>query len=273
MKIVASLAETVVWFNSHSLQHFVILCMEDIIYGAGTFSTELKAACGTVSESGEAPDCSTKTPYGYVYLITLPVGFYIGRKKSSKVVLDYWGSGLYVNRYIEKHGTSKLTREVLAWAYSEEELNQLEIAFIAAGKKMEGCLNLHDGGGSWDVINRLGKGGGKAFREHNERMNIDPEYRKEICARLSEANKRPCKESARKKISESNKARWERGEFDFHKGAKRSEESRKKMSESHKGLNNSMYGKFWITDGAVALVWSGDKGEIPAGFVRGRVKR
>lgn len=117
MKIVASIAETVVWFNSHSLQHFVILCMEDIIYGAGTFSTELKAACGTVSESGEAPDCSTKTPYGYVYLITLPVGFYIGRKKSSKVVLDYWGSGLYVNRYIEKHGTSKLTREVLAWAY------------------------------------------------------------------------------------------------------------------------------------------------------------
>ena len=52
-------------------------------------------------------------------------------------MLDYWGSGLYVNRYIEKHGTSKLTREVLAWAYSEEELNQLEIAFIAAGKKME----------------------------------------------------------------------------------------------------------------------------------------
>lgn len=125
--------------------------------------------------------------YGYIYKTTLPHGFYIGRKKSATVVDDYFGSGVCIYRYVEKHGTRGLKREILAWADSENDLNELEILFIAEGKNHRDCLNLHDGGGSWDVINRLGLGGGKAFEEHNKRIKTDPEYKSMIMKKAGDA--------------------------------------------------------------------------------------
>lgn len=218
----------------------------------------------------------TMERYGYIYKTYIPSKtygerFYIGRKKSSIVVESYFGSGKFVFDYIEKHGTAGLRRDILAWAYSEEELNALEIHFIAEGKKFPNCTNMHDGGGSWDVINRSGKGGGKAFSAHNLRMKNDPEYRKRILQRLKEANQKKAREMTDEERSrcfcdkDGNKIRT-RGTTGFVF----SEESRKKMSESHSGSRNGMYGKYWITDGTSNKLWSDSMGNFPAGFERGR---
>lgn len=203
--------------------------------------------------------------YGYIYKTFLPSEthgecFYIGRKKSPTVINDYWGSGKYVYDYIAKHGTDGLRREILAWADSEEELNKLEIAFIAEGKKHENCMNFHDGGGSWDFINRNNlHNTSKATEAEARLMATDEEYRKRKCAKISQGLK--------------GNTNYKNAVGFGWAGRKHSEKTKSQMSKrasERTGNKNSMYGKFWINDGSVAMVWSADKGDLPAGFVRGR---
>lgn len=75
--------------------------------------------------------------YGYIYKITifdidsaLNEHYYIGQHYSSKFDENYWGSGTEIINYIKYKGTTKLKREVLEWAYSAEELNELESKWI-----------------------------------------------------------------------------------------------------------------------------------------------
>ena len=41
---------------------------------------------------------------------------------------------------------------------------------------------------------------------------------------------------------------------------------------SYKGIRNSQFGTYWITDGSINMKWSDAKGDIPDGYRRGRVQ-
>jgi hypothetical protein len=106
--------------------------------------------------------------YGYIYKTILPYGafekdgnpYYIGQKKSKKILDTYYGSGKLLWRWLKSNGikyrrnmTKKkaenlgLKIEILAIAYSEQELKKLEEKFISNLYLTDPlCINLVRGG-------------------------------------------------------------------------------------------------------------------------------
>lgn len=68
--------------------------------------------------------------YGYVYLITNKINGhkYVGMRASSKFDTSYWGSGILIQRAIEKYGKDNFTREILHWCKDHTELIMTEVA-------------------------------------------------------------------------------------------------------------------------------------------------
>ena len=101
--------------------------------------------------------------YGYIYKTTLPdLRYYIGQKKGSSIDLDYWGSSKHLNNWFLKYlgfpsnncpfklaDDYGVEREILAYAWDQDELNLLERHFISDAKAndcYDECLNIHAGG-------------------------------------------------------------------------------------------------------------------------------
>lgn len=68
--------------------------------------------------------------YGYVYLITNKLNGkkYVGMRASRKFDETYWGSGILIQRAVEKYGKENFTREVLHWCKNHDELIITEVA-------------------------------------------------------------------------------------------------------------------------------------------------
>jgi len=88
--------------------------------------------------------------YGYVYKTTnlLNDRVYIGQKKG-QFDSNYFGSGLIIRSALSKEGSSNFSLEVLAYGMTRDQLNELEMKFIADYREMLGrdtLYNITDGG-------------------------------------------------------------------------------------------------------------------------------
>lgn len=128
--------------------------------------------------------------YGYVYLITFtrPTErtkvFYVGQHKGSVVNPKYFGSGKLLERFKNKHGRDgTMRRDVLSWAWSQEELDFVETMLIMMAKKIYRgrCINLMGGGSkggqSPETIekiraSRLGKPRGPMSDEQKAKLSL-----------------------------------------------------------------------------------------------------
>lgn len=111
--------------------------------------------------------------YGYVYKTTIrnPESelngcFYIGQKASSEVVENYYGSGPTLKKYFktvinrvkcnkihpDEANSLGLHRDILAWANSREELDELEAGYVNAELNNLHCLNQMTGGSGYDDL-------------------------------------------------------------------------------------------------------------------------
>ena len=74
----------------------------------------------------------TEEYYGFIYLTTNMINGkkYIGQHKFKKDWKYYLGSGQILKKAIKKYGRSSFVREIIALAFSKEELNCLEEGFI-----------------------------------------------------------------------------------------------------------------------------------------------
>lgn len=118
-------------------------------------------------------------PYGFIYKTYLPDGrFYIGQHKIiSHNTLDptYFGSGVVIRDYIRSKGKSSLTREILAFGHSFDEMNLLEAQFITTDVLADhNCVNLDYGGRNKysryeEVRSRIGKSVSARRRENPEK--------------------------------------------------------------------------------------------------------
>lgn len=83
--------------------------------------------------------------YGYIYrtINTVNGNFYIGQHvpKEGESIKRYLGSGVRLKEEVQKYGRKFFTKEILAYAYSQEELNQLEKEWISAVIGQDDCLN------------------------------------------------------------------------------------------------------------------------------------
>lgn len=137
--------------------------------------------------------------FGYIYKIIFPAGsfgnekesFYIGQKKSERIIETYFGSGTKVRDWFKKRGLNSrncdfkkaeelgIKREILAEANSYEELNLLEYNYIKDYLGDISCLNLISGGKMPNMTPELRK---KISEKTKEAMAKDEVYKKYITA-------------------------------------------------------------------------------------------
>jgi hypothetical protein len=111
--------------------------------------------------------------YGYIYKTTNLINnkIYLGQRKG-KFDATYFGSGLYLKRALEKYGINSFRIEVLIYAETREQLNNLEIEYIAKYRSLfpnEGMYNIANGGGGGLGVHHSGRKKGFTMSEA-ERM-------------------------------------------------------------------------------------------------------
>ena len=156
--------------------------------------------------------------FGFIYLTTNLVNGkrYIGRHKG-KESDSYLGSGIYIKPAIKKYGKHNFKRETLAYAYSNDELNELEKYFIKLYNAVEDKMfyNVAEGGYIQPSV------GGMKGKQHSQETKV--------------------------KISESLKGNPNLQTRSMS-GKKHSDEAKKKISDTRKekglarGERNPMYG-------------------------------
>lgn len=173
-----------------------------------------------------------KYPYGFIYITTCMINGkrYIGQRQfknyGGKRWDKYLGSGTIFLKAVKKYGRDSFYRDIVAIAYSKEELDNLEIEWIKNYNAVENddFYNIADGG----------HGGNKYAGKTEEEML---EIRKKISIANSGENNpmygihmvSPMKdkhhsEEAKQKMSKSNAKVW--------LGKRFSEEHKKKMGEN-----------------------------------------
>lgn len=148
--------------------------------------------------------------YGYIYLTYNKANgrIYIGQRRG-KYDDSYFGSGKLILKSISKYGIENFENYVIQWCKSEDELNEMEIYWIA---KYNSFYNTGIG-------YNLARGGNQVSPLHaytNEQLNS---YRKKLKNALN-------KPETKKKLSESHKGLTNR------KGIPFSDESKEKIGKA-----------------------------------------
>lgn len=82
--------------------------------------------------------------------------YYYGQHATKNLDDNYYGSGIFIKKYIKSNGTDGLRKTILSYHNSIEELNQAEYLLVKAKQEELGdlCLNLAEGGiGNWNYVN------------------------------------------------------------------------------------------------------------------------
>ena len=164
--------------------------------------------------------------YGYIYLTINKVNHktYVGQKTLKNKTWDkdnYLGSGKILKCAIKKYGRENFEKFLIQFCYSKEELNKQEIFWIAEYRKR--------GLAQYNIANG-GEGGVFKGRPPWNKGKTGV-YSDEVLKRLSEACKgRKCSEETKRKMSESHKGNQN------HKGKYHSEETKRRISKAKKGV-------------------------------------
>jgi group I intron endonuclease len=171
--------------------------------------------------------------YGYIYITTNQINNkrYIGKYKSKDWDYSYFGSGKLLGYAIKKYGLENFTCFPLAWAWNEDELNQLEISYIEHYKPEYNIAKGGHGGNLGEKVNK------KISEKLKGKVHTEEHKRK-----ISESNKgkkrKTFTEEHKRKLSEKCK-----GEKNGMFGKNHTEKTRLKLIESAKGENNPMFGR------------------------------
>jgi group I intron endonuclease len=184
-----------------------------------------------------------KQKHFLIYKITNLINnkIYIGQHVTTNINDDYMGSGEHIKNAIKKYGIENFKKEIIAECLSFEEMNNLEKELVNHEFVQNPNTYNHAIGGSYGWKNCL------KYKSEEEIQNIrknasnailnllkDPEYKRQHAEKISKGLK----------------------EANFNPktflGKTHSEESKRKMSETHKrnnhqkGEKNSQFGTCWI---------------------------
>jgi group I intron endonuclease len=172
----------------------------------------------------------------YIYKTTNLINskIYIGKSKN-KFNPNYFGSGSLLRKAIKKYGILNFGVEILDECDNINDLDRLEIFWICKfnSQDREIGYNITDGGTGGDTYTN------------------NPNY-PDIIENLK---KRRHTEETKKKISENNWQKLNKGELHFRYGTKHSEETKKKISDSHMG-------KCYLSDTMKKKLADSQKGEL-----------
>ena len=160
--------------------------------------------------------------FGYIYKTTNLINgkIYVGQHKAANFDKYYKGSGQLLTRAFKKYGKSNFTCEILATAETKEELNTLEVYWIAELNTRDTSIgyNITEGGeGTVGYIHTAEARTKMSMAKKGKPLS--PEHCKAIGLR-----------SLGHKMTEENKAKLRA----INLGKKASEETRQKLREAHK---------------------------------------
>jgi len=160
-----------------------------------------------------------KSAYGFIYITTnnLDGMKYIGQKMFNVRWIQYLGSGTRLINAIRKYGKGSFSKEIVSFAYSKEELNDMEIKFIKYynADSSDNYYNIASGGSVF-----------MAGKHHSkDSKNKMSESRKGKVA-SSETKQKMSKWQIGRKLSEKTKEKMK---------YKKSDETKQKLSELAKG--------------------------------------
>ena len=197
--------------------------------------------------------------YYLIYQITNKLNgmIYIGKHKTSNIDDGYMGSGLRICRAIEKYGIENFDKTILFECSSEEEMNAKEAEIINEEFiSRDDVYNLKIGGeGGWDYVNKNPNNTGSAqFFKNKSVDEIKAIHKKAHCAAREWYNKLTDEEKLQHNLyCKANHRKWLdehpgyfKGERNPMYGKTHSEKTRKRLSETHTGSQNSQYGTCWI---------------------------
>lgn len=203
-----------------------------------------------VNEGNFSPvdEISIVDPYGFIYITTNIINGkkYIGQRKFSHGWKGYLGSGIILTQAIKKYDKNNFRREIIAIAYSKEELNKLEIEFIYNHNAVnnDDYYNITYGGDS-------PMSGRKMSEEHKEKISksekgkeVSKETREKISASSigkthSDETKEKIRKTSKGRLHSDETKEKMSGENNHFYGKHHSEESKLKMSNSLKGRKHS----------------------------------
>lgn len=179
--------------------------------------------------------------YHYIYKTTNVVTgrYYYGMHSTDNLNDGYLGSGRRLRYSINKYGKENHKKEILEYCNNREELRRREKEIVNLNEiAKKDCMNLMIGGtGGFINEEHLSKFLKAGQNARQKKLREDPEFK----SKLSEI--------CRNNITKAHKEGKIR--YDTFKGRKHSEESKRKMSESSKGVGvgekNSQFGTCWIT--------------------------
>jgi hypothetical protein len=206
----------------------------------------------------------------YLYKTTCLVTnrYYIGMHSTNNLDDGYMGSGRRLRASIRKHGVNNYKKEILEFFESRELLIEAEIKAITLEMLTDtNCMNLINGGTGGFISEEQQRHrsmcAGLKFSEiRKNNPNIDKEYREKLSITT-------------KKGIETGKIKTWKENYNWA-GKKHSEETKKKISKSSKGMGfgkqNSQYGTCWITkDGLNKKIKKEDiETYLIEGWVKGR---
>lgn len=195
---------------------------------------------------------------------------YIGVHLTENPNDSYLGSGKKIKQAILELGSDKFSKRILGVFEDKKDAYALERELVTWDRIWSGELyNKTSGGhGGWDLCNS----DPRILDIRNSRLGEMAKISRQRVADVHRKNPEWAK-NRNKGISEGLKKRY--AEFGFtptFTGKKHSEETKKKMSETHKitsaGERNSQFGTIWITDGQVSKKIKRNQ-EIPVGWKKG----
>ena len=162
--------------------------------------------------------------YGYIYETTNLVNGkkYIGQRKFGDTRL-YLGSGIALKRAIKKYGPENFVKQIMCECGSKEELDLMEIHYIAEANAVKS-----------DLYYNIAIGGNApmAGRKHSDKTRYamcgkhhSTETKQKIREKRAQQIMRSCSEETKRKISESQIGRI------F------SDEHKKNISQGHRGMS------------------------------------
>ena len=204
--------------------------------------------------------------YHYTYKTTNLINgrYYLGMHSTNRLDDGYLGSGKRLYYELNKYGRDNFKFEILQHFNTREQLVEAETSLISEEVlKDPNCLNMVVGGSGGNV----GKGGehlgGDCWAAANRYWKTEEGLKKK-----SET----AKKVAKRRIQEGTWNVFQKGN-QVWKGRKHTPESIEKMKETKKGhgkgVNNSQFGKCWITNEVESKkIHKGDL--IPEGWRLGR---
>ena len=209
-----------------------------------------------------------------IYKITNKIDgkIYIGKHQTKDLNDGYMGSGKHLKRAIEKYGIEYFEKEILFQFDNEVEMNAKESEIVNEEFVLrEDTYNICVGGqGGFSYINEIILVGDRRLQVNRQNIKLAMTSESRVKAKNKLDNGRRyrldwsllSKDVRDAAISKRSKTQT---------GSKRSEDTRRIMSESSTGSKNSQFGTMWITNGIENKKIKKDIDLIPEGWYKGRI--